>query len=161
MFHTLIQISTHTAQIVFLIITFYSTNPTAELALKWADCCYGDCCQVRLMKQMKEQQEKSRMAESRRNREIASLKKDQRKQEVLDGKITLVPHERANWQWNMLNVMCFFFSLEQHQLKLLEAQKRQQELILRRKTEEVNFSPEVCFYCTYKVWHIDICLITQ
>ncbi|KTF85114.1 hypothetical protein cypCar_00046198, partial [Cyprinus carpio] len=36
---------------------------------------------VRLMKQMKEQQEKSRMAESRRNREIATLKKDQRKQE--------------------------------------------------------------------------------
>ncbi|XP_049330601.1 kinesin-like protein KIF21A isoform X4 [Astyanax mexicanus] len=61
---------------------------------------------VRLMKQMKEQQEKNRMAESRRNREIATLKKDQRKQE--------------------------------HQLKLLEAQKRQQELILRRKTEEVT-----------------------
>lgn len=39
--------------------------------------------QVRLMKQMKEQQEKNRMNESRRNREIASLKKDQRKQEVL------------------------------------------------------------------------------
>lgn len=38
--------------------------------------------QVRLMKQMKEQQEKNRMTESRRNREIASLKKDQRKQEV-------------------------------------------------------------------------------
>uniref|UniRef100_H3D889 Kinesin family member 21A n=1 Tax=Tetraodon nigroviridis TaxID=99883 RepID=H3D889_TETNG len=36
---------------------------------------------VRLMKQMKEQQEKSRMNESRRNREIASLKKDQRRQE--------------------------------------------------------------------------------
>ncbi|XP_073327681.1 kinesin-like protein KIF21A isoform X4 [Pagrus major] len=61
---------------------------------------------VRLMKQMKEQQEKNRMNESRRNREIASLKKDQRKQE--------------------------------HQLRLLEAQKRQQELILRRKTEEVT-----------------------
>ncbi|KAM4572799.1 kinesin-like protein KIF21A isoform 3-T3 [Odontesthes bonariensis] len=61
---------------------------------------------VRLMKQMKEQQEKNRMNESRRNREIASLRKDQRKQE--------------------------------HQLKLLEAQKRQQELILRRKTEEVT-----------------------
>ncbi|XP_078804502.1 kinesin-like protein KIF21A isoform X7 [Oryzias latipes] len=61
---------------------------------------------VRLMKQMKEQQEKNRMNESRRNREIASLKKDQRKQE--------------------------------HQLKLLEAQKRQQELILKRKTEEVT-----------------------
>uniref|UniRef100_A0A7N8X9Y3 Kinesin family member 21A n=1 Tax=Mastacembelus armatus TaxID=205130 RepID=A0A7N8X9Y3_9TELE len=37
---------------------------------------------VRLMKQMKEQQEKNRMNESRRNREIATLKKDQRKQEV-------------------------------------------------------------------------------
>ncbi|XP_062246141.1 kinesin-like protein KIF21A isoform X2 [Platichthys flesus] len=61
---------------------------------------------VRLMKQMKEQQEKNRMNEHRRNREIATLKKDQRKQE--------------------------------HQLKLLEAQKRQQELILRRKTEEVT-----------------------
>ncbi|KAL0968629.1 hypothetical protein UPYG_G00269360 [Umbra pygmaea] len=36
---------------------------------------------VRLMKQMKEQQEKNRMTESRRNREIATLKKDQRKQE--------------------------------------------------------------------------------
>ncbi|KAK7880330.1 hypothetical protein WMY93_033032 [Mugilogobius chulae] len=58
------------------------------------------------MKQMKEQQEKNRMNESRRNREIATLKKDQRKQE--------------------------------HQLKLLEAQRRQQELILRRKTEEVS-----------------------
>ncbi|XP_046715480.1 kinesin-like protein KIF21A isoform X4 [Silurus meridionalis] len=36
---------------------------------------------VRLMKQMKEQQEKNRLTESRRNREIATLKKDQRKQE--------------------------------------------------------------------------------
>ncbi|XP_023685972.2 kinesin-like protein KIF21A isoform X3 [Paramormyrops kingsleyae] len=36
---------------------------------------------VRLMKQMKEQQEKNRMTESRRNREIATLKKDQRRQE--------------------------------------------------------------------------------
>ncbi|KAF0040344.1 hypothetical protein F2P81_006242 [Scophthalmus maximus] len=42
---------------------------------------------VRLMKQMKEQQEKNRMNESRRNREIASLKKDQRKQEVSDGRM--------------------------------------------------------------------------
>ncbi|MBN3298410.1 KI21A protein, partial [Amia calva] len=61
---------------------------------------------VRLMKQMREEQEKNRMAESRRNREIATLKKGQRKQE--------------------------------HQLRLLEAQKRQQELVLRRKTEEVS-----------------------
>ncbi|MGH0127328.1 UNVERIFIED_CONTAM: hypothetical protein FKN15_036698 [Acipenser sinensis] len=61
---------------------------------------------VRLMKQMREEQEKNRVVESRRNREIATLKKDQRKQE--------------------------------HQLRLLEAQKRQQELILRRKTEEVT-----------------------
>ncbi|KAJ8374174.1 hypothetical protein SKAU_G00047540 [Synaphobranchus kaupii] len=61
---------------------------------------------VRLMKQMKEEQEKSRMKEQKRSREIATLKKDQRKQEV--------------------------------QLRQLEAQKRQQELILRRKTEEVT-----------------------
>ncbi|XP_039372018.1 kinesin-like protein KIF21A isoform X7 [Mauremys reevesii] len=61
---------------------------------------------VRLMKQMKEEQEKARMTESRRNREIAQLKKEQRKQE--------------------------------HQFKLLEAQKRNQEVVLRRKTEEVT-----------------------
>ncbi|XP_029901603.1 kinesin-like protein KIF21A isoform X4 [Myripristis murdjan] len=61
---------------------------------------------VGLMRQMKEQQERSRAAECRRNREIASLKKDQRRAE--------------------------------HQLRQLEAQKRQQELILRRKNEEVT-----------------------
>ncbi|KAM6895695.1 kinesin-like protein KIF21A [Xenentodon cancila] len=61
---------------------------------------------VVLMRQMKEQQERSRANECRRNREIASLKKDQRRAE--------------------------------HQVKQLEAQKRQQELILRRKNEEVN-----------------------
>ncbi|CAL9696714.1 unnamed protein product [Knipowitschia caucasica] len=36
---------------------------------------------VRLMKQMKEQQERNRLNENRRTREIATLKKDQRKQE--------------------------------------------------------------------------------
>ncbi|XP_032076853.1 kinesin-like protein KIF21A isoform X5 [Thamnophis elegans] len=61
---------------------------------------------VRLMKQMKEEQEKARMNESRRNKEIAQLKKEQRKRE--------------------------------HQLKLLESQKRNQEIILRRRTEEVT-----------------------
>ncbi|XP_070611430.1 kinesin-like protein KIF21A isoform X5 [Erythrolamprus reginae] len=61
---------------------------------------------VRLMKQMKEEQEKARMNESRRNKEIAQLKKEQRKRE--------------------------------HQLKLVEAQKRNQEIILRRRTEEVT-----------------------
>uniref|UniRef100_A0A6Q2ZK65 Kinesin motor domain-containing protein n=1 Tax=Esox lucius TaxID=8010 RepID=A0A6Q2ZK65_ESOLU len=61
---------------------------------------------VSLMRQMKEQQENNRASECRRNREIATLKKDQRKQE--------------------------------HQLRQLEAQKRQQELILRRKNEEVT-----------------------
>uniref|UniRef100_A0A4W6E350 Kinesin family member 21A n=1 Tax=Lates calcarifer TaxID=8187 RepID=A0A4W6E350_LATCA len=59
---------------------------------------------VALMRQMKEQQERNRATECRRNREIASLKKDQRR----------------------------------HQLRQLEAQKRQQELILRRKNEEVT-----------------------
>ncbi|XP_016343342.1 kinesin-like protein KIF21A isoform X2 [Sinocyclocheilus anshuiensis] len=61
---------------------------------------------VVLMKQMKEQQEKNRVTETRRNREIATLKKDHRKQE--------------------------------HQLRQLEAQKRQQELILRRRAEEIT-----------------------
>ncbi|XP_018408018.1 PREDICTED: kinesin-like protein KIF21A [Nanorana parkeri] len=61
---------------------------------------------VRLMKQMKDEQEKARMVDSRRTREIAQLKKDQRKR---DG-----------------------------QVRLLEAQKRQQEIVLRRKTEEVS-----------------------
>jgi len=63
---------------------------------------------VRLMKQMKEEQEKARMNESRRNKEIAQLKKEQRKRE--------------------------------HQLKLLEAQKRNQEVILRRRTGK----PDLC-----------------
>ncbi|XP_026065958.1 kinesin-like protein KIF21A isoform X1 [Carassius auratus] len=61
---------------------------------------------VVLMKQMKEQQEKNRVTETRRSREIATLKKDHRKQE--------------------------------HQLRQLEAQKRQQELILRRRAEEIT-----------------------
>uniref|UniRef100_A0A8B9JWI3 Kinesin-like protein KIF21A n=1 Tax=Astyanax mexicanus TaxID=7994 RepID=A0A8B9JWI3_ASTMX len=61
---------------------------------------------VGLMKQMKEQQEKNRVSETRRNREIATLKKDQRRHE--------------------------------HQLRQLEAQRKQQELILRRRTEEVT-----------------------
>ncbi|MEQ2296821.1 Kinesin-like protein kif21a [Ameca splendens] len=61
---------------------------------------------VALMRQMKEQQERSRASECRRNREIASLKKDQRRAEL--------------------------------QVRTLEAQKRQQELILRRKNEEVT-----------------------
>ncbi|XP_073695055.1 kinesin-like protein KIF21A isoform X2 [Garra rufa] len=61
---------------------------------------------VSLMKQMKEQQERNRVTETRRNREIATLKKDHRKQE--------------------------------HQLRQLEAQKRQQELVLRRRAEEIT-----------------------
>ncbi|XP_069556132.1 kinesin-like protein KIF21A isoform X1 [Brachyistius frenatus] len=61
---------------------------------------------VVLMRQMKEQQDRNRVSECRRNREIATLKKD---------------HRRA-----------------EHQLRQLEAQKRQQELILRRKNEEVT-----------------------
>ncbi|XP_041442385.1 kinesin-like protein KIF21A isoform X3 [Xenopus laevis] len=61
---------------------------------------------VRLMKQMKEEQEKARVNETRRNREIAQLKKDQRKRD--------------------------------NQLRHLEAQKKQQEVVLRRRAEEVT-----------------------
>lgn len=98
------------------------------------------------MKQMKEQQEKNRMNESRRNREIASLKKDQRKQEVgvrqvlllvgCNYIITNLYHEFQYYHIAVIDTVIVF----QHQLKLLEAQKRQQELILRRKTEEVSSS---------------------
>lgn len=38
--------------------------------------------QVALMKQMKEEQQRRRMVEAKRNREIAQLKKEQRRQEV-------------------------------------------------------------------------------
>ncbi|KAM6947237.1 kinesin-like protein KIF21B [Lycodopsis pacificus] len=61
---------------------------------------------VTLMKQMKEEQLRRRMVEAKRNREIAQLKKEQRRQE--------------------------------YQIRALESQKRQQEQVLRRKTQEVT-----------------------
>ncbi|XP_078104271.1 kinesin-like protein KIF21B isoform X3 [Sander vitreus] len=61
---------------------------------------------VTLMKQMKEEQQRRRMVEAKRNREIAQLKKEQRRQE--------------------------------YQIRALESQKRQQEQVLRRKTQEVT-----------------------
>ncbi|KAG7472612.1 hypothetical protein MATL_G00110520 [Megalops atlanticus] len=61
---------------------------------------------VALMKQMKEEQQRRRLIEANRNREIARLKKEQRRQEF--------------------------------QIRALESQKRQQEVVLRRKTEEVT-----------------------
>ncbi|XP_059982506.1 kinesin-like protein KIF21B isoform X2 [Lagenorhynchus albirostris] len=61
---------------------------------------------VALMKQMREEQHRRRLAETKRNREIAQLKKEQRRQEF--------------------------------QIRALESQKRQQEMVLRRKTQEVS-----------------------
>uniref|UniRef100_A0A8K9X2R3 Kinesin family member 21B n=1 Tax=Oncorhynchus mykiss TaxID=8022 RepID=A0A8K9X2R3_ONCMY len=61
---------------------------------------------VALMKQMKEEQLRRRMVEAKRNREIAQLKKEQRRQE--------------------------------YQIRSLESQKCQQELVLRRKSQEVT-----------------------
>ncbi|XP_058647005.1 kinesin-like protein KIF21B isoform X3 [Onychostoma macrolepis] len=61
---------------------------------------------VALMKQMKEEQQRRRMIDAKRNREIAQLKKEQRRQE--------------------------------YQIRALESQKRQQEMVLRRKTQEVT-----------------------
>ncbi|XP_034441164.1 kinesin-like protein KIF21B isoform X3 [Hippoglossus hippoglossus] len=61
---------------------------------------------VTLMKQMKEEQQRRRIMEAKRNREIAQLKKEQRRQE--------------------------------YQIRALESQKRQQEMVLRRKTQEVT-----------------------
>ncbi|XP_034388462.1 kinesin-like protein KIF21B isoform X3 [Cyclopterus lumpus] len=61
---------------------------------------------VTLMKQMKEEQLSRRLVEAKRSREIAQLKKEQRRQE--------------------------------YQIRALESQKRQQEQVLRRKTQEVS-----------------------
>ncbi|KAJ8259637.1 hypothetical protein GJAV_G00171730 [Gymnothorax javanicus] len=61
---------------------------------------------VALMKRMKEEQQRRRMLEAKRNREIAQLKKEQRRQE--------------------------------YQIRSLESQKRQQEIVLRRRTQEVT-----------------------
>ncbi|KAM9391314.1 kinesin-like protein KIF21B isoform 3-T3 [Salvelinus alpinus] len=61
---------------------------------------------VALMKQMKEEQLRRRMVEAKRNREIAQLKKEQRRQE--------------------------------YQIRSLESQKCQQDLVLRRKSQEVT-----------------------
>ncbi|XP_029428973.1 kinesin-like protein KIF21B isoform X2 [Rhinatrema bivittatum] len=61
---------------------------------------------VTLMKQMREEQQRRRMVEMKRTREIAQLKKEQRRQDF--------------------------------QIRALESQKRQQEIVLRRKTQEVS-----------------------
>lgn len=105
--------------------------------------------QVRLMKQMKEQQEKNRMNESRRTREIASLKKDQRRQEVSRRPVhTFFFFLLSLSHCSRRPAVCPFAL--QHQLKLLEAQKRQQELILRRKTEEVSRQEGFFFFLSFK-----------
>ncbi|KAA0707897.1 Kinesin-like protein KIF21B [Triplophysa tibetana] len=61
---------------------------------------------VALMKQMKEEQQRRRVIDATRNREIAQLKKEQRRQE--------------------------------YQIRSLESQKHQQEMVLKRKTQEVT-----------------------
>ncbi|KAL0612198.1 Kinesin-like protein KIF21A, partial [Plecturocebus cupreus] len=52
---------------------------------------------VRLMKQMKEEQEKARLTESRRNREIAQLKKDQRKRDSINLDFWKPKKETKKW----------------------------------------------------------------
>ncbi|XP_065435505.1 kinesin-like protein KIF21B, partial [Chrysemys picta bellii] len=61
---------------------------------------------VALMKQTRKEQQWRRLVETKRNREIAQLKKEQRRQEF--------------------------------QIRALESQKQQQEIVLRRKTQEVS-----------------------
>uniref|UniRef100_A0A8C7YSB1 Kinesin family member 21B n=1 Tax=Oryzias sinensis TaxID=183150 RepID=A0A8C7YSB1_9TELE len=79
-----------------------------ERELKKLQCEVNEMkkAKVTLMKQMKEEQQRRRMVEAKRNREIAQLKKEQRRQE--------------------------------YQIRALESQKRQQDLVLRRKTQEVT-----------------------
>lgn len=54
--------------------------------------------QVALMKQMKEEQQRRRMVEAKRNREIAQLKKEQRRQEVRPHVLTLGKFARGRYK---------------------------------------------------------------
>lgn len=94
------------------------------------------------MKQMKEQQERSRGLETRRNREIATLKKDQRRQEVERLRAHFIQVQGKSLQTTLTHVYVHFMFISvflvQHLLRQLEAQKRQQEIILKRRTEEVR-----------------------
>lgn len=64
--------------------------------------------QVALMKQMREEQQRRRLAETKRNREIAQLKKEQRRQEVRSQPACVFlgsPVQRATWagcEWMFL-----------------------------------------------------------
>ncbi|XP_063050119.1 kinesin-like protein KIF21B, partial [Engraulis encrasicolus] len=82
------------------------TRYERELKKLQAEVAEMKKAKVALMKQMKEEQQRRRLVEAKRNREIAQLKKEQRRQE--------------------------------YQIRALESQKRQQELVLRRKTQEVT-----------------------
>ena len=65
-------------------LVFSQTSPSFKRAavLMFNSCCVSFGHQVALMRQMKEQQEMNRATETRRNREIASLKKDHRRAEA-------------------------------------------------------------------------------
>lgn len=84
------------------------------------------------MKQMKEEQQRRRMVEAKRTREIAQLKKEQRRQEVRTR-----TYSRTFRNQGTLNTLPPSF-VHQYQIRALESQKRQQELVLRRKTQEVT-----------------------
>lgn len=89
------------------------------------------------MKQMKEEQQRRRMVEAKRNREIAQLKKEQRRQEVGLHVLTLGKRiDGVNYSKSKHTEV--LYSLPQFQIRALESQKRQQELVLRRKTQEVT-----------------------
>nr|XP_033775130.1 kinesin-like protein KIF21B isoform X3 [Geotrypetes seraphini] len=74
---------------------------------------------VALMKQMREEQQRRRMVEMKKSREIAQLKKEQRRQDF--------------------------------QIRALESQKRQQEIVLRRKTQEVSALRRLTKPMSYRV----------
>lgn len=85
------------------------------------------------MKQMKEEQQRRRMEEAKRTREIAQLKKEQRRQEVRT--------RICSWSFGEIwkcSTCQLPSSIHQYQIRALESQKRQQELVLRRKTQEVT-----------------------
>ncbi|XP_039739471.1 kinesin-like protein KIF21B [Pteropus medius] len=82
------------------------TRYERELKKLQAEVAEMKKAKVALMKQMREEQQRRRLLETKRSREIAQLRKEQRRQEKPDPS--------------------------------LESQKRQQELVLRRKTQEVS-----------------------
>lgn len=61
------------------------------------------------MKQMREEQQRRRLAETKRNREIAQLRKEQRRQEVRAGRCLCAAGSWAGWE--QISVLLWLFGV--------------------------------------------------